>query len=289
MSPVIDLEGRSERRPTLPASTVRQILGAIWAALLEMDAPILPDDNFFDLGADSMKAVEMLIEVERVFRVNIPATFVMGGGTLSEMSSILADDYVLPTFEGLVRVHGAGDKTPFFLVHDWFGGAVHRTTFWSEFPADRVIYEIQAQGVDGGAPLLESIPEMASRYVRLMRQVQAQGPYLVGGFSVGGTIAFEMARHLQSSGEAVLLLVMVDTELHDPLWLRLITYSQKLLSTPVRLWVPKASAKVRSRLRIAGLQLRTRITDKRSRRPIVPQKYARSFRGCNTKLSTPGV
>ena len=52
---------------------------------------------------------------------------------------------------------------------------------------------------------------MAGEYVALLRQARPQGPYLLGGQSLGGLLAFEMACQLQSAGEKILLLAMADT------------------------------------------------------------------------------
>jgi thioesterase domain-containing protein len=77
--------------------------------------------------------------------------------------------------------------------------------------ADQPFYGLQAQGVDGKLPPLERIEDMASQYLESIRKVQPNGPYLLGGYSGGGVVAFEMAQQLHQVGEEVALLAFLDT------------------------------------------------------------------------------
>jgi thioesterase domain-containing protein len=72
-------------------------------------------------------------------------------------------------------------------------------------------YGVQAYGIDGIERPLASIEEMAAAYLREIRQLQPQGPYLLGGYSGGGLVAFEMARQITAAGDTVALVVMFDT------------------------------------------------------------------------------
>jgi thioesterase domain-containing protein len=73
------------------------------------------------------------------------------------------------------------------------------------------VYGIRASGLEPGEPVLGTIEEMAARYVDEMRTIAPSGPYLLGGHSAGGVIAFEMARQLRARGEAVDLVALLDT------------------------------------------------------------------------------
>ena len=74
---------------------------------------------------------------------------------------------------------------------------------------DQPCYGIRPHGQDGRkAP--DTVEEMAADYLRQIRGVQPQGPYLIGGFSFGGLVAYEMAQQLRQSGQDVGLLVLID-------------------------------------------------------------------------------
>jgi thioesterase domain-containing protein len=76
---------------------------------------------------------------------------------------------------------------------------------------DYPFYGLQSQGLDGKHPCHTSIEAMAAHYINEIRSVQPEGPYLMGGFSFGGLVAYEMAQHLRAGGQEVGLLVLFDT------------------------------------------------------------------------------
>jgi thioesterase domain-containing protein len=75
---------------------------------------------------------------------------------------------------------------------------------------DQPFYGLQAHGLDGRTINYRSVKEIAQSYVEAIRTVQASGPYFLGGYSLGGVIAFEMAQQLRSAEEEVPLLVLFD-------------------------------------------------------------------------------
>jgi thioesterase domain-containing protein len=79
--------------------------------------------------------------------------------------------------------------------------------------ADRAVYGLQAQGLDPGQEPHDRIEAMAAFYLNEIRGVQPHGPYLLGGWSMGGLIAMEAANQLGKSGEEVSLLALLDTYL----------------------------------------------------------------------------
>ncbi len=76
---------------------------------------------------------------------------------------------------------------------------------------DQPFYGLQAQGLDGCNPPLATIEEMATLYAKEIRRFQPHGPYLIGGYCMGGTLAYEVARQLRASGEEISLLALFDT------------------------------------------------------------------------------
>jgi acyl transferase domain-containing protein/thioesterase domain-containing protein len=116
-----------------------------------------------------------------------------------------------PSWSPLVAIQPHGEKRPFFCVHGAGGNVLVFRDLSRRLGADQPFYGLQAQGVDGKLPPLESIEEMAAQYLRSIRQVQQRGPYLLGGYSGGGVVAFEAAQRLLSEGEEVALLAFLDT------------------------------------------------------------------------------
>jgi len=72
-------------------------------------------------------------------------------------------------------------------------------------------YGLQAKGLDGRGPFHTFIEDMAADYIKEIRELQPEGPYYLGGYCMGGTIAFEMAQQLLKQGQTIGLLAMFDT------------------------------------------------------------------------------
>jgi thioesterase domain-containing protein len=102
-------------------------------------------------------------------------------------------------------------RTPLFVVAGMFGNVLNLSHLAHLLGEDRPFYALQARGLYGDANPHENFEEAAADYIAEIVQVQPHGPYLLGGFSGGGLIAFEMARQLLERGEQVLAVLMLDT------------------------------------------------------------------------------
>jgi thioesterase domain-containing protein len=110
----------------------------------------------------------------------------------------------------LVPIQMKGSKSPFFCVHGAGGNVLNLRDLSRRLGDQQPFYGLQAQGVDGKLPL-RRIEDMATIYLEAVRDVQPHGPYLLGGFSGGGVVAFEMAQRLQADGEEVKVLAFFET------------------------------------------------------------------------------
>jgi thioesterase domain-containing protein len=111
----------------------------------------------------------------------------------------------------LVPIQPLGSRTPVFMIHAILGSVFPYHRLALALGTDRPVYGLQSRGLDGRQPPLETIPEMARAYLPAIRQVQPQGPYNLGGYSMGGWIAYEMAQQLRDVGEEVSLLAVLGT------------------------------------------------------------------------------
>jgi thioesterase domain-containing protein len=114
----------------------------------------------------------------------------------------------------VLRPDAAGSA--FFFVHGGDGEVLSFAGLARAFGTDRTMYGVRAQGIDDGATPCASIEEMAAGYVDAVRSIQQHGPYALGGFCLGATVALEMAHQLVAAGEAVPTLVLVDPRLPVP-------------------------------------------------------------------------
>ena len=195
----------------LPASEdAAQQLTRIWENLLGV-RPIEPDQNYFDLGGDSILAVQMFAQIEQMFQVKLPVAMLFEAPTLAELSQILSREALKSRWSSLVTIQPKGSRPPFFCMHGAGGNVLIYRELSNHFGEQQPFYGLQSQGLDGNSEPLTRIEDMATAYVREMRRVQPKGPYYLGGYCLGGTIAYEVAQQLRAQGEEVALLAMFDT------------------------------------------------------------------------------
>jgi len=116
-------------------------------------------------------------------------------------------------FSPLVLVKPGVGK-PLFIVHGLGGGVIELTKLGQAIDAPNPVYAIQAKGVDGAAEPFDRVADMVAYYLAHLRDLQPHGPYYLAGYSFGGLLAMEMARHLIAAGETVALLVFIDSFAH---------------------------------------------------------------------------
>lgn len=109
----------------------------------------------------------------------------------------------------LVPLKPAGSQPPLFLIHPAGAMCYHNLALLLD--ADQPAYGLEEPAFEDPGEGYTPIEEMAARYVRAVKEVQPDGPYALGGWSLGGIVAFEMARLLEVSREPVRLLFMIDT------------------------------------------------------------------------------
>jgi len=203
----------SERKPELtgpaPRTPTEKLLTEIWSDVLGV-AHIGIHENFFDLGGHSLLAVPLLAQVEKRFGRRWPLATLFRAPTIAEFAAMIEKEWS-PSWSSLVAIKPNGSKTPFFCVHGLGGNVLEFFDLARRLDDDQPFYGLQSQGLDGEQPLLTSVEEMAAHYLKEMRELQPAGPYLIGGRSLGGTIAFEMARQLRAEGHEIALLALLDT------------------------------------------------------------------------------
>jgi len=193
----------------VPRDELELQLTKIWEKVLGIQ-PIGVRDNFFALGGYSLLAVRLFVEIEKALNKNLPLAILFQTQTIEQLANILRQQEWLPPWSSLVPINLGGSKRPFFCVHPGGGNVLCYTEFASYIGSDQPFYGLQAQGLDGQKAPYSRIEDMAAHYIREVRTLQPEGPYLLGGFCLGGLVAFEMSQQLQAQDQKVTLLVMLD-------------------------------------------------------------------------------
>ncbi|WP_316520454.1 non-ribosomal peptide synthetase [Kitasatospora brasiliensis] len=193
-----------------PADEHEKALVGILAELLELPT-VGVRDNFFDIGGTSLTAMRLVMTIEKRYGVSVPISSFVAAPTVSGLAERLRAGNSAAEFDPVVPIRTQGDKPPLFLVHPLGGHVLCYVRLARLLPQDQPVYALQAAGTVSGTEPLGSIPELADSYLKAMRRACPEGPYVIGGWSFGGFIAFEMARQLRRADpDALRSAVLID-------------------------------------------------------------------------------
>jgi thioesterase domain-containing protein len=200
--PVLAAQEESEEVEQ-PQPGTEETLAAIWRDVLGVKA-VGRQDNFFDQGGHSLEAARFVSIASRTFARKIPFASFIAGPSIAQ-------------FAQFVRGH-SGPKTQ-LLKHGtvdgkqllWIGGEPWLTRFARHLKDDVTLYAItpDVEPFTNGSSEC-TIEAMADQILASVREVQPEGPYLLGGFCLRSLLAYEIAQRLHAEGQEIGLLVLGD-------------------------------------------------------------------------------
>lgn len=202
--------GNGQADSRVPQDILEQQLIEIWEEVLGI-RPIGVDDNFFDLGGNSWLAVRLFVKVEELTDQYLPLTTLLNTATISELASVIRREMGEKLWSTLITIQPGNGKNPLYMVPGAGGNGLTVARIAKHLGQDRPVhmFQIPLGDEDETAPIT-SIQDMAAHYVEALLKVQSEGPYLLGGYSAGGLVAFEVAQQLREQGQRVDFLAIID-------------------------------------------------------------------------------
>jgi amino acid adenylation domain-containing protein len=192
-----------------PRDSVELKIAGLWEEVLGI-RPVGVKDNFFDLGGHSLLAIRLVTRMQRELSTAVSLAAILRGPTVERLA-----DFVRSAAPGprstLVPIHASGSRPPFYCVPGAGGNVIYLYHLARHLGPDQPFYGLQGVGFDGEAAPQNSVEEMAAHYLAEIEAAQPRGPYFLGGHSLGGWVAYEMAQQLLRKGREVPLVAIVDT------------------------------------------------------------------------------
>ncbi|MCP4661368.1 MAG: alpha/beta fold hydrolase, partial [bacterium] len=192
-----------------PRDALELALTRIWEELLGIQ-PVGIRSNFFHLGGHSLLAVRLRARIRHQFGRDLPLATLFQNSTVERLAAVLRQQPGEMRRRALVAIQPQGSKPPFFCVHPVGGDVLCYAELARQLGPDQPFYGLQVPDREGEL-FLTTIEEMAEHYVEAIREVQPEGPYDLGGWSMGGLVALEMARQLAEQNQRVERLVLIDS------------------------------------------------------------------------------
>ena len=193
-----------------PDSEIREM----WKSILNIDS-ISDKDNFFNIGGNSLLAVQLFSQIAKKYKQNLPLSILLESSDFrsfveSVRPLIKSQPLVAKGASTLIPLKANGSKNPVFVFHGVGGNVLNYVSLIPAFEADRPLVGVQSIGLNQNIENM-TIEEMASFYIKEIQNQQPHGPYFLAGGSMGGVVAFEVAQQLRAQGAVVEKIVMFDT------------------------------------------------------------------------------
>ena len=207
-----NIENIIDNEMKLPESKIEKELAVIWKKLLKIDN-IGIHSNFFQLGGQSFLAFQMMNQIYQNFGVHLQMNSLFQAGTIHHLSEKIeaARSSKDKPDQILIQLQSGNSKESFFCVHPSGGNVFCYHELSKYFSGKRSFVGIQSLGLNKSYNEDISLEEISKNYLAAIKKHQKAGPYFIGGWSLGGSVAYEMARQLLELGEEVYPVILIDS------------------------------------------------------------------------------
>ncbi|SFA59313.1 AMP-binding enzyme, partial [Pedobacter suwonensis] len=212
--PEVDLS--AEDHYVAARGAMEELLVSIWSDVLKLPPDrISVTRSFFDLGGHSLKAMKVIAQINKKIEKEIGLVDLFRSTTISALAEVITHKEH-PEVIGdenlvLLKKHENAVENLFF-IHE-VSGDVNSYIELAELMDQYNCWGLRSDLLNLLYPQNPEIKEIASKYIHKLKVVQKNGPYKIAGWSLGGVIAMEMVRQLETRGEKCTTLIMIDSPL----------------------------------------------------------------------------
>lgn len=190
-----------------PRNHTELILTNLWKEVLKLNT-ISINDNFFYIGGHSLLAIQLVKNIEKAFKLQLPVITLFTHPTIEAMSQLLESQHIIDDKNPIVTLKTGENLFPIFIVHPISGQVFCYQELSQHLSQTQALYGLQQVEE---AKKAESIEHLAKIYLKAIKNVQSKGPYFLAGWSMGGMIAHEIAYQLECMGEHMAQVIMIDS------------------------------------------------------------------------------
>ncbi|MCA6095489.1 amino acid adenylation domain-containing protein [Streptomyces sp. SCA3-4] len=192
-----------------PRTPREEVMCQLFAEALEVRRVGI-EDNFFDLGGDSLMAAALVSRVNLVFGTKLSIAALFESPSVEGLAQRLTTGEEGDPLDVLLPLRSTGAAEPVFCLPPAGGLSWTYAGLLRHIDPDHPVYALQARGLARDEALPESLAAMAEDYLAEIRRIQPHGPYHLLGWSLGGVLGHLIATRLQAAGEEVATLAILD-------------------------------------------------------------------------------
>lgn len=171
------------------------------------------DDNFFEIGGNSINIMQVANEINKQLNINIPIATLMSERTIAGIANALYSyDNNGVEYKNVFKINKSNNDRKIFIIHGAGGDIFYYRKFAEKMEEYCSVYGVQPKGLNGREMFPTSYYKMINDYVGEIRRIQSEGPYIIAGYCIGGNIAYDIVNLLELQGEEVTVLIEIDHE-----------------------------------------------------------------------------
>jgi thioesterase domain-containing protein/acyl carrier protein len=217
-----EMNDKSHKDPETPTE---KAIVSLCEELLERKA-ISVTTNLFLIGADSLFAMKLHHKISQQFGVTIQIATILQFATTPQAIAEMVDTSRMMTprtsnskqrvvQKSIVPLTTTGSHPPLFFVHPAGGFVFMYFQLAKHLGSDQPFYAIQDPFLNSDETSPKTIEETAEVYMKEMLELVPDGPFLLGGWSMGSLIAYEIARQLEVAGKKIGIVIIIDQNIKD--------------------------------------------------------------------------
>lgn len=233
-----DTERSAGSSPAVPKSDSEWAVARMFGALLDTDPETLsPESDFFELGGDKYMSVELSDMLLEAYDRVVPPVIICKNSTVGAIAALIEEGDLSDANTGAltdsnedIHIYSShSGKKNLFFVHTANTGseAYYKLARYIENDYSFAVFE--QYNINHPGDPKEDIPSLAAKYIEVLKRIQPEGPYCLGGWCFGGSVAYEMARQLTMACETVEKLILLDSHIIETPQLR-----KKLMDSSVK-------------------------------------------------------
>ncbi len=205
-------ELKLETKAFVPAvGLVQKTLTVIWQEILALEHPISIHDDFFELGGHSLLVLDLMSQIKLALGKTVPLAAIFQAPTISGLSGLIDAEAQQAEWSPLVNIQPKGSQTPVFCIHPVGGQVLCYNALAKVLGDNQPVYGVRASGMEADQPIIKDLTKMATYYLEAIKAIHKQGSYRLVGYSFGGLVAYELASQLESQGETIEWVALLDT------------------------------------------------------------------------------
>lgn len=197
-----------------PVSEIEQQIAAVWSEVLEVERVGL-NDNFFELGGHSLRVLMLKERIRKVSGVNLSVSQLMLNPTVAGQVKCLQGN---SRSSLIVKLNQQTQGTPLFLFHPSFGSVHCYTAIALALREQRPVFGVMCRALAEEGATVPQWQVMVEDYTAQLLVAQPEGAFRVGGWSLGGNLAMEVAYGLEQAGREVEFVGWIDAA--PPQWVK---------------------------------------------------------------------